>query len=247
VKKLLAVMLVALAVPATAAGKEITGLELCGPSACAAADRSFGHEGLSLDAPVAPPPAAEYYRVQLEIDGASQFGFYYVPARGLVTSETEAGWTQWMRPAPAFARTLRRLAQRVEPFPAPKVRSVLVDGRRITAAASSYLDLYEVRGKPGYPGDYPIVRLSLHGDVPSPWTDTKLVYFPQNDVLQVAPGRFVRVPAAVAAKLEASRAATRASAEGSRDRRAPAIGFALMLGALVAGAAVIGRRRRPRG
>jgi hypothetical protein len=53
------------------------------------------------------------------------------------------------------------------------------------------------------------------------------------------------VPAGVAADIEAGRAiASTAEADGERDLRAPALALAATLGALVAGVATIGRRRR---
>jgi hypothetical protein len=241
---LAAAVLIALALPGAAHGKEVTGVALCGPSACAEADRSFGHQGLSLGGSIAPAPVGEYYRVEFEVDGEPTFGFYYVPAPGLITSQTDTGWTQWLRPAPAFAGTLRRLARRVEPFPAPKVTSVRLDGRRLGGDPGSYLELFELGGRPAYPGDWPILRLAFTAKRRSPWTDTRLAYFPRDDVLQLAPGRFVHIPADVAADLETSRVRASVPAQEQPDRRTAAVGLATALGVVAVGAAVAGSRRR---
>jgi hypothetical protein len=199
-------LLVAMAVPATASAKELTGFTLCGPDGCRQTDvQGFGHEDpFSGDTEAAPPD--DYLEATLLIDGNGTWNMFYVPREGvLAVVDGDARIVRWMLPVPRLATELKRTARGLHAYPGPRLTAVTVGDRRIEDGASSYLGLLELRGRYADPGSGSGERIRFEALAPSPWTEEELYYFPETDVVAGA-GRWVRLPSALAANVEAGRA-----------------------------------------
>jgi hypothetical protein len=204
-RALLLALLVAMAVPATASAKELTGFTLCGPDGCRQTGvQGFGHEDpFSGDTEAAPPD--DYLEATLLIDGNGTWKMFYVPREGvLAVVDGDARIVRWMLPVPRLATELKRTARGLRAYPGPRLTAVTVGERRIEDGASSYLRLLELRGRYADPGSGSGERIRFEAAAPSPWTEEELYYFPETGVVAGA-GRWVRLPSAMAANLEAGR------------------------------------------
>jgi hypothetical protein len=208
-KRILVLAAAALALPAGAEAKGITGVTLCGPDGCKTGKLTgFGHRGPTGEVPVAPRPGT-FYRLSFgDGDESAWVGHYYEPTSGLMAFKggLPAGWMKWRRPDPAVAELAERLTREVAPFPGPVVTEVRIGKRVVRDGAASYLALYELAGERGVPGEAPGVGIRFYGaTVADPWTASDLVYYPEDDVLVLGSGRYVKVPANIAADIEAAR------------------------------------------
>lgn len=208
-KRLLLTILVALAVPGAAQAKELTGFQLCGPDGCTGGRMTgFGHDG-PFDAAgggyPAPPPGP-YYTLHLEIDGhPDAWVAYYEPETGLVAYKTEQAWMTWNRVRPRFASRVKEAALTIAPFPPPTVAAVRIGGRTASGDLDSYLSLFALDGPPAFPRSPDSDVIDLESARPDPWTDGQLLYYPDEDIVQISAGRTIRVPAGMAEDLEAAR------------------------------------------
>ena len=208
-KRLLLAVLIALAVPGTAEAKELTGFKLCGPDGCAGGKLSgFGHDGPfdPAGAGHAPPPPGEYYTLLLEVDGLTDaWTVYYEPRTGLAAYTTEQAWMVWSRIAPKLAGLVKEAAKEVTPFPRPTVSRVRIAGREVTGDLDSYLQLFELEGPFAVQGGSESDVINLEAVRANPWTDAQLLYYPQDDIVQISAARTIRVSADIAADIEARR------------------------------------------
>jgi len=207
-KRLLLVIVAALVLPAAANAKEITGLAVCGPADCEDADVSgFGHSGPFAGDTIGPPPGS-FYRLELGVDGQTDAfgGLYYAPVSGLVAREDRPGVFVWGRLAPPLASAVKEAANHVQPFQAPRVTGARVGGKAVSGNASSYSALLHVDGPLAIPTTSSnAVEIALRATAPNPWTATKLLYYPEDNVLFRSPGTYVRLPEPEAADVEAAR------------------------------------------
>lgn len=209
-KRLLVVLLAALAFPAAAHAKEVTGLELCGASGCESTDVSgFGHAdplNPTGSGQTAPPPTS-FYRLNVLMDGdGNTWPIYYEPKSGLVAfTQSTSNFLNWARLRPQLATLVKELARQVEPFPTPTFTEVRIGDRVLTEGAASYLRLHAVKGQVALPGDGDVDVIRFDGGVESPWTDGILLYYPEDDVLVRTGGQYIRLPADLAADIEAGR------------------------------------------
>jgi hypothetical protein len=240
-RRLLLVVLAALALPAVAHAKEITGLAVCGPADCEDADVSgFGHNAPFGGDSTGPPPG-RFYRLELGVDGHDDaFGaLYYEPVSGLVANEDRPGVFVWSRLAPPLASAVKDAAKRVEPFATPRLTGARVGDRQVAGDASTYGALLRVTGPPVVPKtSSSAVEIALDAIAPNPWTSTKLLYYPEDNVLFRTPGTYVRLPDRDAAAVEAARPL------GDRDGGTTVLW--IPLGTAIAGALLLlllGRRR----
>ena len=119
---------VSLAVPASAAAKEITQATVCGASRCNTITDRSELRGLPFggDYPTEPPTSpSRYYRVEVTIDHGSaedRFAFYYVPAaRAVATGGEVPGSVAWFPIyGSAALDSVRRATKGLEGYPAPK-------------------------------------------------------------------------------------------------------------------------------
>src|SRR5688572_7402352 len=135
--------LAALALPVLAGAKEISKVEICGEESCRTITGAASLRGLvgsdeSMSKPaVAPGP---YYRVTLTAkhEGDTEsWSIFYVPA-GDRLALPDGNWEQVTGET---AAAYREETAGLEPFPTPKIESVLVNGRRVEDP-SSYIALY---------------------------------------------------------------------------------------------------------
>lgn len=244
-KKLMLVAVAALLYAAPAQAKELLGAQLCGPGGCVTErqagvlDGRNGPFGGELGAPAKPGP---WYRGYLLAGDRGQVVgkllFYYVPGTGQVVQPGRLGESSvWTRPEARLAALVERLAARLEPFAAPRLRSVTVNGASV-ADPQSYLRLWTLEGKPTtYPTSIGSVEVVFFSDPASPWSDgNSMVAYPKSHLL-LREGRLVSLPGPLAANLAAGRSL-------DTGRAMPWVPIGAAIGALVLAAGLV-RRLRP--
>ena len=229
----------------SAQAKGLTGVEVCGQSDCAFAAMS-GFDRPPLDDASGgqlPPAAGPFYRIVFEVEGHREttWRVYYEPRSGLGAVPTESGSTMWLRFDGELAPIVKRLAQRVAPFPAPPVQSVTIGEQAVEGNPGSYLQLFGAANRTDRPLSDATVAIRIDSPLPNPWTEEVLLrYYPGENIVQVGAGAFVRLDGQLAADVEAAR---ELSPEGGGLPWAPlAGGIAAAALALVAAASL--RRRR---
>ncbi len=209
-KQMLIVMVAALALPAAAHGKEITGLAVCGANAC----EDVGVAGWAHQGPVDPrsdgqaaPRPAGYYELRLEVDGRQDGSpVFYEPQSQLAAYLADVtGRMVWTRLRPEVATAVKQAGARVDPFPPPRVTKVRIGERVLRDGAATYLRLFEVDGAFALPGDGPGWRIRLSATRETPWTEGSLLYYPEDRILTRGDRRFVVLSPALAADVEALR------------------------------------------
>jgi len=247
-KALLATVLIALAAAAPAGAKGLLGAQLCGTDGCATERDGTLREGpggpfSGAGEIVAPAKPGAFLRGSLLLgDGGKVFGriaFFYVPGADLVVQPGDGSQTPaWWHPQGRFGAIVRSLAARLQPFPAPRITRVTVNGEPV-ADPQSYLRLYTVGDKATtYPKDTSSVQVVFESARQTPWTAGNDVSVYPVSRLLIRDGQLVSIPASVA-----DRVAARASL-------APGGGFPWPLAAAAALAvsalALVARRVRPR-
>jgi hypothetical protein len=257
-RKIVALVALALATAAPAQAKDVMGLQVCGPAGCATLDRDETQGMLgegsgplwSEEATVPPAKPASYYRAVVLIGDGHEIGvrlpFWYVPGQSKLTSvrDNPSGPLAWRNAHGAWKRALDRLSKGIEPYDIPTVTRATVNGDPVSDP-QSYLRLFTVTGKPhGYPSDLG-KQIILESRPRSPWTDGNDIVYSRSARAVIRDGEMVAVPASVASAIEA-----RASLDVS-GRGFPwlPVLVAAAIAMLVAAAVVAARRvpaRRPR-
>jgi len=206
-KRLLAVIAVALVVPAAAQAKEVTGFALCGPEECERVNLAGlgGHDPIDgASARRDGPPPSRFYRLDLFFDAdAAGFSTFYEPKAGLVATAGAGNALMWARLMPGAATAIEQAARRVEPFPAPTFTEAQVGDRFVQG--DSYARLLVLQGASVVPkSSIDAEVIQLVPDQPNPWTRTRLVYYPSDDVI-LRGADFVKLPADLAADIAAAR------------------------------------------
>jgi hypothetical protein len=245
--RLLAVIAVALALPAAAQAKEIDGLAVCGPESCEDVDMGgFGHrDPIAGDSATdAGPTPSDFLRVDFTVDGhAAAFSVFYEPESGLVAIEGRPGHVEWARFDPRIATAVEDAAKRVEHFPAPRVTGVRVGSKEVEGDPSSYLPLLTLEGPFVLPKtNEDATSIRFEATDPNPWTEASILYYPGDEVI-LRGATFVKLPAALAADIQAARA-LRTGGDGTSIPWLP-IGVALLGAALLV--ALFLRTRTARG
>lgn len=155
-KRLLLVLATALAVPGTAAAKEVQSVSVCGGNGCRAVAGAvapfrdmFEGQGTAneprtvLDA----VPVSSFYKIGIKIRGDETHTFsivlWYVRpdlirfADGMRDTLSEP----WKRVPSSFAAQLESAAAPLEPFPAPRVMKAIVNDRQV-ANPRAYIGLF---------------------------------------------------------------------------------------------------------
>jgi hypothetical protein len=232
----------ALASAAPALAKEPVRATFCGPSSCRTVTHRATLDMLPAGEATTPlGPAAPYYRVEI-VSGepgrneTHSFFVYYVPsANGMAWLESAT-----VRLHPIFGRPttqlMRKLVAGLEPFPAPRLSSVVVGQKRVVgAAAQSYLALFaQPRKAPAGEPPATWITLDLRSSTPSPWTDARpdLVYSPDANLLEVG-GSWIEVREAIAADVEAGRALDARTSSRRAWLLVPLFGALALLGVVV--------------
>jgi hypothetical protein len=203
---------VALVVAAPAAAKELTKAEVCGPAGCIAVTdratlRNFPDGGEEL---ATHPPVQSFHELRFTVrdDVAEHTSTaYYVDGVGMIAWTNQGGMLLWSHVTGASATLMKELARGVKPFTAPTITAVTVGGRRVSGDPSSYLSLFEQRGRrlvETIPHDW--VPIDFRAAAPSPWTDApfELMYSPSTNAIERGIHQIV-VPGNLAADIEAGR------------------------------------------
>jgi hypothetical protein len=243
-----------LAAAGAAEAKNISGVKLCGPSACGAiSDPALLRRAEGGGAPTigGTPPLAPFYRYDITITGANGETFengkrsitvhqWYVPQAHAMRGVGDSG-AAWYRVDDATAAVFRKVTRGVEPFPTPTIVAATIGGRAADAPAT-YSRLFDPswRLAGGWPdASWRRIELRAHGR--TPWTDGQNVYaYSARDRLLARDGAIVEVPAPAAARLSDARSLSRS--RGGASTAAVAAGAAAI--AAVAAAAAFRRRRR---
>jgi hypothetical protein len=242
-------LLAAVAAPSTAAAKGRVELEICGAPAC----RNYVGDSARplrtswplvmgvLNLPdrftfASAPPLSPYYTLQLEADWYEWSALAYVPDANVV--RTTAGWVRIDRPT---AARLRDATRGLEPFPAPKLERVRVNGRPV-ADAAVYAGLF-AKLPPSDPplGGTPGAKIVVQSAAPDPWTkDARLTYYPSRNVLR-RDTEVVEVPDTLATQIEAD--LRREGVEGRRGWGSSIVFALVFTGALFVGWLTFYRRK----
>jgi hypothetical protein len=256
VQRFLVVVSLAAAVLVFAAvgeAKELTAFKACGAGGCKeitspALLRSLirGVEAQGEPVTTRTPAPAPYFRLEFTAKGdegsTPSFTQYYTRSPALVAMETNPGAWTWVKAGP-LRSLFDRVTVDVKPFAAPTIASVKVGGRAVTDPAS-YTRLFSLDSLTNdYPdnGDWTTIRLETAGS--SPWSTgaATLEYSPGKNVLWRG-AEFVKVPSALASRLEQRKSLAEAPDSGSFPWLALLGGVGGM--ALVVPATMFFRRRR---
>src|SRR4051812_23931025 len=123
-------------VPASAAAKEISQVQVCGADRCASVVGDQDTRMLAASSGIPgepPPPAAPWYRVRVTVSGAPgedmkpfSFKYAWVPSAGLLRVRDDNGRWAWSEAAPNTTRVLERTAQGLAAHPASTLRGLHV-------------------------------------------------------------------------------------------------------------------------
>ena len=255
-RTLLISVALALLLPATAAAKEIGGLQACGLSGCAKLnDRALLAqigEGSNGEANAPVPALQPFYKLVYTVNaapgeqfqgGKKHFTFtsWYVPGAKVTQSVDEGGYITWFPVTPEFAAALTKLTSHLRPYPAPKVSAVRIGGRDVKGA-QSYTRLLTAGTPETMIDAQDWASVFFFSKRPSPWTRGGILMdLSQSEHALFRGGTYVRLPSDVADA--AARGDTLPAGGGSFPWSYLVI---VLLLAAVAAAAFVVARRRPR-
>ncbi len=249
-------LLLALALPAPAAAKELSKLDVCGPSGCnSTSDRALlGRIGVGSDGsiPADPPALAPYYTLVYHVragrgesfNGRKEFVFRtsYVPGAHLVRGIDESGYVVWTTASQVFTNAIARLTRGLRPFSAPRITRVSVGGTvvsdpasyerliTITSENTDYVEAYDWK-----PVDYRSTRSS-------PWSGVSLQFSAKKHAL-LRNNRWIHLDSSLSKQVQLGTALT-ATGDGGFPWRW--VGVAAAAALAIAGVGVfLVRRFRP--
>lgn len=247
----LAAAMLVLAAPAEA--KELASFKACGAAGCKEIKspsllRSLikGVEAQGEPVTTRTPAPAPFFRLEFTAKGdegsTPSFTQYYTRSPALVAMETNPGAWTWVK-AGRLSSLFERVTAGVKPFAAPTISSVKIGGKPV-ADPRSYARLFALDSLTNdYPdnGDWTTIRLETAGA--SPWSTgaATLEYSPGKNVLWRG-AEFVKVPSALASRLEQRKSLASAPDAGSFPWLALLGGVGGM--AVVVPAAMLFRRKR---
>jgi hypothetical protein len=237
-----------------AQSKELSAFKACGAAGCTDVSdpallrtliRSVENQGEPVS--VRTPTPAPFYRLEFYVKGDDSGGpsliQYYAPSAGRIAIETNPDTWAWVQ-----AGTLRELFDRVTagvaPFPKPVVARVLIGGKPARDPAS-YARLFALETETNdYPDNGDWTTISLKTASPTPWSTgaATLEYSPSKNVLWRG-AQFLKVPGALASRLEQRKSLAGATEEGSFPWLAALLGGVGGSALIVPGALMLRRRR----
>jgi hypothetical protein len=216
-KAVLALVIIA-AAGATAvgsAGASGSGHWICGPHASVQIPSSiegqvpiFGDTGPHVQK-TAPAYLQSFYRVSYGDSRSCAVGpqvgtAYFIPATGEIRTVDSLSTEHalWAKLSSKLGARLRKLAQKVKPYAAPKKLRMVFVKDQTAARPSSYLRLYTI-GTPtrSAPSVTSWIGITLLG-APTPWTDGKNVLSVSSSGAYLKrDGQLVRIPASIAKRI----------------------------------------------
>jgi hypothetical protein len=257
-KRALVVVIVfgSLALADTALAKGPFTVRICGASGCTSVQQEIAGrdpdvlgstllaalDGGRLKAPTVGAPAPAPFLSLRIVEWGESPRLYYVPSRRLLRAAP-----YWFWVGDTFARRLQSAAPGLQPWPAPRLTRVLVDGRPAADPAR-----FAVLLEPLPPAPIPVdagspVKLTLSAERPNPWADAPITYFPAVRTLY-RDSQWLRMPRTVATALDgdAGSGAQSASTSGSGPLAwILAGGFSTLLLGTASGLTFRSRRKRP--
>ena len=228
-KRLTIIVLVvgsALALTSGAQAKELTSLKVCGASGCKhVKGQAFLRAAIGLaeiqgePVTIRTPPPAPFFRLEFMVKGdegtTPSFLQHYVPSTGAVTwrvGESAWGWIDAGERRPLYERAIAGL----KPFAKPTITRVTIDGKPAVDPASYTRLLWLNRPTSDYPDDSDWVRIELGSETSSPWSThaSTIEYSPSENILWRGT-EFIKVPEAIAERLEARKSLAVATKSGS--------------------------------
>jgi hypothetical protein len=254
--KAISLTLAALAVflaAGAAEAKELSSARACGAAGCRetrdpALLRQLIHAVELQGKPVStrtpsPGPFLRLEFIAKSDEGTSvRWSQYYVPSVDRLAIETDPDAWAWVR-AGRLQRLLQRVTAGVRPFPAPRITRVEIAGK-IARDPASYIRLFRLqRPTADYPDNPDWKTIRLVTARPSPWSThaATLEFSPSTDVLWRG-SEFIKVPSAIASRLEARKSLAGATTASSFPWAAFLGGIGAA--AVVVPAAFLVRRRR---
>jgi hypothetical protein len=245
----------ALAGSSAAQAKELASLKVCGASGCKEmSEPALLRAAISLaeiqgePVTIHTPAPAPFLRLEFMVKGdegsTPSFLQYYVPSRDAVTWRVGEGSWGWIRAGerrPLYEQATAGL----KPFRKPTFTRVTIGGKPGVDPAS-YARLFQLNQPTSdYPYDSDWIRIELGSAKSSPWTTDAptIEYSPSEQVLWRGT-EFIKLPEAIAARLDARESLARATDDDSFPW--PALFGGIGGAALVVPAALIFRRRRAR-
>jgi hypothetical protein len=120
------ILLLVLALPASASAKEFTSLKVCGTNGChTTRDKTQLSDAMAVEPQAAPDHGAPFYRVRITIGAPGQHDegtmhSQWIPSLGLLRNG-DGPLVEFSLPHPPTDRMLRRLSGGLAPFPAAKL------------------------------------------------------------------------------------------------------------------------------
>jgi len=255
-KKILVVLLLALALPAPAAAKELSKLDVCGPSGCnSTSDRALlGRIGVGSDGsiPADPPALAPYYTLVYHVragrgesfNGRKEFVFRtsYVPGAHLVRGIDESGYVVWTTASQVFTNAIARLTRGLRPFSAPRITRVSVGGTFVTDPASYERLITITSENTDYVEAYDWTPVDYRSTRSSPWSGVSLQFSAKKHAL-LRNNRWIHLDSSLSKQVQLGTALT-ATGDGGFPWRW--VGVAAAAALAIAGVGVfLVRRFRP--
>lgn len=125
--------LASLVLPGTAEAKGTVTIRVCGADACVELEDRAAYVLSPAETVLEPPPAASFYRVDVEFEAGAESNGYsvlYVPSSGLIASNLGAARALlWYVPRTEALEQLAPATRELDPFGAPAAWPAAVDAR----------------------------------------------------------------------------------------------------------------------
>ncbi|HEX9380343.1 MAG TPA: hypothetical protein VF891_02510 [Gaiellaceae bacterium] len=255
-KKILVALLLALALPAPAAAKELSKLDVCGSSGCnSTSDRALLRRiGVGSDGsvPADPPGLAPFYTLVYHVrpgrgesfNGRKEIVFRtsFVPGAHLVRGTDENGYVVWTTASQVFTNAMARLTRGLEPFRTPRITRVSVGGTFVTDPASYERLITITSENTDYVEAYDWTPVDYRSTQSSPWTGVLLQFSAKKHAL-LRNNRWIHLDASLSKQVQLGTALTTTGGSGFPWRWI-GIAAAALLASAGLGVALI-RRFRP--
>jgi len=267
-RAVVALAFAALAWPGAALAKEVKSVAVCGATACDEVGGGQSQQFIALfqdppdlpggsggDAAVGavldPVPVGSYYRVVVTMGGGGErtfraVFFYVKPNLFRLLDENGALSIPFRRIDASFVREVERIADGLEPYPAPRVIAATVNDKAV-AHPAKLIELFDgTRVEPGIDSGQRFATVYLRPDRANPWFTANVQFLYKPDTQLLILDEPLKVDRDTAALLADAGGFPLPAADGGRDWIRPAgFGVVVVALALAAALALVRTRRRP--